>query len=77
MFEDAYYVWFVDFYFLLCIIICSFFVLNLTIAVMLLKYEEFDQKDSNSDHSKELSEYGQRVGIPMNLVEFLIDQDNI
>lgn len=43
MFENAYYAWFVDIYFLLCVIICSFFVLNLTIAVMLLKYEEFDQ----------------------------------
>lgn len=43
IFEDSYDPWFVDFYFLLCIIICSFFVLNLTIAVMLLKYEEFDK----------------------------------
>lgn len=45
MFEDAYDAWFVDLYFLLCIIVCSMFVLNLTIAVMLLKYEEFDKSE--------------------------------
>ena len=33
MYEDAYHVWFVDVYFLLCIIVCSFFVLNLTILL--------------------------------------------
>ena len=58
MFEDAYDVWFVDLYFLLCIVVCSMFVLNLTIAVMLLKYEEFDRQDDDSTHVKELHEYG-------------------
>lgn len=50
MYEDAYSLWFVDIYFLLCIIVCSFFVLNLTIAVMLLKYEEFDKSEKSSTH---------------------------
>jgi hypothetical protein len=45
IYRDAYDSSFVIIYFLLCIIICSFFVLNLTIAVMLLKYEEFDKSD--------------------------------
>jgi len=43
MFEDAYDLWFVDMYFLGMVVVCSMFVLNLTIAVMLLKYEEFDR----------------------------------
>ena len=42
MYRNAYNSGFVQIYFLLCIIVCSFFVLNLTIAVMLLKYEEAD-----------------------------------
>ena len=44
-------------YFLLCIIVCSFFVLNLTIAVMLLKYEEADNAQDSS-HDQELFDYG-------------------
>jgi len=51
MYEDVYTVWFVDVYFFLCIIVCSFFVLNLTIAVMLLKYEEFDKSDKSNTHT--------------------------
>ena len=59
IFEDAYKVWFVDVYFLLCIIVCSFFVLNLTIAVMLLKYEDFDKSEKGSDHLQDLHEIGE------------------
>lgn len=44
MYRNAYNQYFVQVYFLLCIFVCSFFVLNLTIAVMLLKYEEADNE---------------------------------
>jgi hypothetical protein len=78
MFEDSYTVWFVEVYFLLCIIVCSFFVLNLTIAVMLLKYEEYDKENQDcSEHMQELHEYGEKIGLPLRFTEFLIDQDNI
>ena len=50
IYVDAYQGWFVGLYFLLCIIICSFFVLNLTIAVMLLKYEDLDKSEKSSKH---------------------------
>ena len=50
IYTDAYQGWFVNIYFLLCIIVCSFFVLNLTIAVMLLKYEELDKSEKSSTH---------------------------
>ena len=43
---------FVVFYFMSCVIICSFFLLNLTIAVMLMEYDELEQKNSNSVHKK-------------------------
>lgn len=47
MYRNAYSDSFVRFYFLLCIIVCSFFVLNLTIAVMLLKYDEANENQEN------------------------------
>jgi hypothetical protein len=36
---------------MLCIIICSVFLLNLTIAVMLMKYEELDKQQETGDAS--------------------------
>jgi len=77
IFEDSYEPWFVNIYFLLCIIVCSFFVLNLTIAVMLLKYEEFDKSEKSSTHVQDLHEHGEQIGLPFKFVEFLIEQDNI
>ena len=44
IYQDAYMTWFVIIYFISCIIICSVFLLNLTIAVMLMKYEELDKE---------------------------------
>lgn len=51
IYVDSYQPWFVNLYFILCILICSFFLLNLTIAVMLMKYEELDKNTSNSKHN--------------------------
>lgn len=73
IFEDSYEPWFVNIYFLLCIIVCSFFVLNLTIAVMLLKYEEFDKSEKSSTHVQDLHEHGEQIGLPFKFVEFLIE----
>ena len=77
IYEDSYDAGFVNFYFLLCILVCSFFVLNLTIAVMLLKYEEFDKSEKNTTHVQDLAEYGERVGLPEQFVEFVIEQDTL
>ena len=38
IYTDAYMNWFVKLYFISSVVICSFFLLNLTIAVMLMKY---------------------------------------
>ena len=55
IYEDASTAWFVNMYFILCVVINSFFLLNLTIAVMLMKYEELDKNQSaNSKHQEEL-----------------------
>ena len=39
IFQDVAWPPFVIFYFMSCVIICSFFLLNLTIAVMLMEYD--------------------------------------
>ena len=54
IYEDTFYSAIVNFYFISCVVICSFFLLNLTIAVMLMKYEELDKKQTNSKHKEEL-----------------------
>jgi hypothetical protein len=80
IYEDAYQDGFVCVYFLLCIIVCSFFVLNLTIAVMLLKYEELDKSEKSSEHLEDLRVYGNEIGengLPPDFTEFIIEQDNI
>jgi len=43
IYQDVYMEQFVIAYFVMCVVICSFFLLNLTIAVMLMKYEELDK----------------------------------
>jgi len=43
IYQDAYVPWFVNLYFISCVVICSFFLLNLTIAVMLMKYLELEK----------------------------------
>ena len=50
IYEDAANRTFVVFYYISCVVICSFFLLNLTIAVMLMKYEELDKTSKNSEH---------------------------
>jgi hypothetical protein len=77
MFDDAYSPAFVKIYFLLVIIICSLFILNLTIAVMLLKHEELDKSGNSSAHLDDLVELGKEIKLPELFVEFLIEQEGI
>jgi hypothetical protein len=78
IYEDASTAWFVNMYFILCVVINSFFLLNLTIAVMLMKYEELDKNQSaNSKHQEELKQIGQEIKLPIALTHFLIQQDSI
>lgn len=64
-------------YFCLVVITCSFFILNLTIAVMLMKYEDLDKKQSNSKHKEELRLLGENINLPGPLIQFLIKQESI
>lgn len=77
IFQDAYTSWFVVLYFILCVVICSFFLLNLTIAVMLMKYEELDKTQKNSKHNEDLIQLGVSIKLPPELITFLINQGSI
>lgn len=77
IYVDSYSPWFVNLYFILCVLICSFFLLNLTIAVMLMKYEELDKSSANSKHNQDLENLGKDIGLPIKLISFLISQDAI
>lgn len=54
IYMDAFEPNMVKFYFISCTIVCSFFLLNLTIAVMLMEYEQLDKSDTNSSHKDQL-----------------------
>lgn len=78
IYEDAYVSWFVNLYFVSCVVICSFFLLNLTIAVMLMKYQELDQENfANSSILQELREFARENYIPNAICEFLIQEQSI
>ena len=77
MYQDAYQSSFVVVYFLLCVIVCSMFVLNLTIAVMLLKYDELNEENDESEQILELREMGEEIGLPFKFIDFIIETDNI
>jgi len=87
--EDIFSSWFVSMYFVLVIVICTFFVLNMTIALMLLKYEEVQadlQKEAEHDSenrdmfSYELHQLGEFI-FPEEeyheLVDFIVDTDGV
>ena len=64
-------------YFMACVVICSFFLLNLTIAVMLMQYDELEQQNSNSFHKITLKAVGKESNLPAQLVDFVIKEANI
>lgn len=72
MYEDAYERTIIVLYYIACVIICSFFLLNLTIAVMLMKYEELDKSQANSSHNDDLRQLGQQIKLEEKLTDFLI-----
>jgi hypothetical protein len=72
IYKDAENFIIVQLYFSICVVICSFFLLNLTIAVMLMKYEELDKNQSNSKHKEELRQLGISINLPQPLIGFLI-----
>ena len=77
MYQDVSSPLFVTIYFMSCVVICSFFLLNLTIAVMLMEYDQLEQKNDTSVHKKQLRAIGLDAGLPYALVEFIIKQSSL
>lgn len=62
-------------YFVLVVLICSYFVLNLTVAIMLDNYEKMGESDDNDDMMAELTDHGREAGLPDELTLFLVEND--
>lgn len=72
---------FIRFYFITCVWVCGFFILNMTVATMLMKYEEEDQNTEDTEPDQfeiELKEIGKKIfGQHTAIVDFLIDQPSV
>ena len=81
--QDIYNGVFVHSFFIICIWICSFFILNLTIALMLMKYEQVDQRQDDKGEPDqfeiELREIGETIFVEKHyqIIDFIIDTDGI
>ena len=64
IYSDAYNDIVVKLYFVLCVFICSFFLLNLTIAVMLMRYQELEKEQKTSKHTEDLRYIGETAHLP-------------
>ena len=75
--DDAYIGVITNFYFVLCVVICSLFLLNLTIAVMLQKYDDLQRDSHDSSKDSELAAIGEEAQIPAKITQFIIENDSI
>jgi hypothetical protein len=75
-YSDAYFPWITHFYFIALIIICSFFILNLTIAILLENYAENESQDGGLIlNTIELMDAGKEACLPKEVIDFIINQD--
>lgn len=75
-YSDAYNPWITHFYFISLVIVCSFFILNLTVAILLDNYAENENQDGGLISSTiELTEAGKAAGLPEEVIDFVIHQD--
>ena len=47
MIQDGYNMYTSAIFFIICVLICSYFLLNLTVAVMLDKFKQLNQKNTD------------------------------
>lgn len=74
--SDAYFPVFTHIYFIVLVIVCSFFILNLTVAILLDKYAESENQDRRHlSKTLELIDAGKEAGLPSEVIMFIIDQD--
>jgi len=75
IYQDSFSKIFTPLYFIFLLLVCSFFILNLTVAIMLNKYEEISNSEGNEDKISELIDLGQQAGLPNEVTEFIIIQN--
>lgn len=76
IYMDAYNSVVVIFYYISCIVVCSLFLLNLTVAVMLGKYEELDDNEESADID-EIKDEAKKIKLPPKLIKFIIENDMV
>jgi hypothetical protein len=74
IYMDAYSTVIVVFYYICCVIVCSLFLLNMTIAVMLKQYEELERSTSAA-HIEVLRDHAIGAKLPPRLVDLIIKHD--
>lgn len=75
--QDAYSKTITSVYFVLAVVVCAFFLINLTIAVMLKNYDELDKSEQNTKHQASLIELGMETNLPSRLIYFIIKEENL
>lgn len=77
MMQDAYSKYITAIYFVLAVVICAFFLINLTIAIMLKNYHELDKNEKNTTHLANLIEMGMNCKLPSRLIYFIVTEENL
>lgn len=75
--QDAYSKYITAFYFVLAVVVCAFFLINLTIAIMLKNYDELDKNEKNTTHQASLIEIGMETKLPSKLIYFIVGEENL
>ena len=77
MMQDAYTMYITSIYFVLAVVVCAFFLINLTIAIMLKNYDELDKNVKNTTHQASLIEIGMKTKLPSKLIYFIVREENL
>ena len=77
MMQDAYTMYITSLYFVLAVVVCAFFLINLTIAIMLRNYDELDKNEKNTTHQASLIEIGMKTRLPSKLIYFIVGEENL
>lgn len=74
--SDAYFPVLTHLYFIVLVIVCSLFILNLTVAVLLDNYtEKQSEEEGKLSSTLDLIEMGKDAKLPDEIIEFIIGQD--
>ena len=76
MYSDSFYAPITITFFVMCIVVCSIFLLNLTIAYLLQTYKDFDKTQGFLyQNDVTLRKIGAKHGLPEDVVEEILEMD--